>query len=348
MELLFIIFIYLLGAIFWSFSSVVISRLKKDEKWIFMWRSHCTTCNHTLWTLDLIPVLSYIISWWKCRHCGDKVSALYPILELTMWAIFALGAYFFVDLNMLLMWSYIEIFRLFFILYISFFTVVYVFYDILYLEIPEWIMKLLIFPLFIILSVQTAFNWHLLPFFSKAYNLVWQTQIISIIVWFIILWWLYVVMTKPLKDTKLDTIKDGSIIIFSYLIFIALNKFGYDISEIPVLAGMFSALVIFTFFYLQVILSNYRALWTGDLRIWIFMWMILWLNYSLFWIISSYLFGSVIWLMLMFMQNIKQLDSDKNELNTIIPFGPFLAMWILFVIYFHNEIAMTFDSLLLF
>lgn len=348
MELLFIIFIYIFGTIFWSFASVVISRIRNNEKWIFMWRSHCISCNNTLQARDLIPIFSYVFSRWKCRFCNDKISSLYPILEIVMWTLFALSAYFFVDISLLLSWDNIEIFRIFFILYTSFLSIIYVFYDILYLEIPEGIMKLLIFPLFIILALQTAFWINLLPFFHTTQNLMWLTQFISITASFIILLWFYIVMLNPLKNDTLDKIKDFWVIIASYLILFVLHKMWYDLSNIPILAWTASALTIFTFFFLQIILSNYKALWWWDLRIWIFMWLLLWLNYSLFWVICSYLFGSIIWLWVVFSQYIKQLESDKDVLNTMIPFGPFLAMWIFFTAFFYKDMANIFESLIIF
>jgi leader peptidase (prepilin peptidase)/N-methyltransferase len=33
--------------------------------------------------LDLIPVFSWILNKTKCKHCNEKVSAIYPLLELS-------------------------------------------------------------------------------------------------------------------------------------------------------------------------------------------------------------------------------------------------------------------------
>ncbi len=40
-------------------------------------------CGHELSAIDLIPVFSYAISGGKCRYCGKKISARYPIAELS-------------------------------------------------------------------------------------------------------------------------------------------------------------------------------------------------------------------------------------------------------------------------
>ncbi|MDO4501215.1 MAG: prepilin peptidase [Erysipelotrichaceae bacterium] len=45
-------------------------------------RSVCDSCNTELKALDLIPILSWIMSKGKCRHCRAKVSIRYPLTEL--------------------------------------------------------------------------------------------------------------------------------------------------------------------------------------------------------------------------------------------------------------------------
>lgn len=57
-------------------------------------RSHCRSCGTTLGVADLVPILSWIALKGRCRHCGARVSALYPVTEvgalvLALWAAFA-------------------------------------------------------------------------------------------------------------------------------------------------------------------------------------------------------------------------------------------------------------------
>jgi prepilin signal peptidase PulO-like enzyme (type II secretory pathway) len=42
----------------------------------------CTDCHHTLAWYDLIPVLSWILLWGKCRYCHKSISWQYPAVEL--------------------------------------------------------------------------------------------------------------------------------------------------------------------------------------------------------------------------------------------------------------------------
>ena len=44
--------------------------------------SHCSSCQHSLSAMDLIPVISYISLKGKCRYCSEKISVQYPIVEL--------------------------------------------------------------------------------------------------------------------------------------------------------------------------------------------------------------------------------------------------------------------------
>lgn len=45
-------------------------------------RSHCPACKQTLTPLDLMPVASYLWNLGKCRHCGSRISPLYPLGEV--------------------------------------------------------------------------------------------------------------------------------------------------------------------------------------------------------------------------------------------------------------------------
>ena len=45
-------------------------------------RSHCPDCGHALGALDLFPVLSWLFLRGKCRYCGKKIPARYPLTEL--------------------------------------------------------------------------------------------------------------------------------------------------------------------------------------------------------------------------------------------------------------------------
>ena len=81
-----------LGLLFGSFSSALIYRVPRKISWVVT-RSSCTQCNNILTARDLIPLFSWIFNKGQCRHCGTKVSGVYPLLELCC-AVLCLITYF--------------------------------------------------------------------------------------------------------------------------------------------------------------------------------------------------------------------------------------------------------------
>ena len=70
-----------LGAVFGSFLNCAAWRIA--HKMSFMkGRSLCPSCGHELRAIDLVPVLSWVFLKGKCRYCGEKISARYPLTEL--------------------------------------------------------------------------------------------------------------------------------------------------------------------------------------------------------------------------------------------------------------------------
>ncbi len=79
---------WVLGAMFGSFLNVLILRLPKDESVVHP-RSRCPACHHPIAWYDNLPVVSWLILAGKCRHCGERISIQYPIIEAltgVMWA----------------------------------------------------------------------------------------------------------------------------------------------------------------------------------------------------------------------------------------------------------------------
>ena len=75
------IVIFIIGLIFGSFYNVVGLRLPKNESIIFP-GSHCFKCNHKLSWYENIPVISFIFLKGKCKSCHQKISLMYPVMEL--------------------------------------------------------------------------------------------------------------------------------------------------------------------------------------------------------------------------------------------------------------------------
>jgi leader peptidase (prepilin peptidase)/N-methyltransferase len=75
------VFVFIFGLLIGSFLNVVIHRLPLGES-IVLPGSHCPKCNQPIQAYDNIPVLSYVVLRGKCRHCGARISAIYPAVEL--------------------------------------------------------------------------------------------------------------------------------------------------------------------------------------------------------------------------------------------------------------------------
>lgn len=73
--------ILVLGLCLGSFLNVVIHRLPQGLS-IARPRSRCPGCKAPVAPIDNIPVLSYIMLRGRCRHCGERISPRYPIIEL--------------------------------------------------------------------------------------------------------------------------------------------------------------------------------------------------------------------------------------------------------------------------
>src|SRR5687768_211137 len=79
-HLIYIIFVFLLGACVGSFLNVVVWRLPRGES-LSKPPSHCPKCGKTLKWYDNVPILGWIKLGGKCRFCRAPISVRYPIVE---------------------------------------------------------------------------------------------------------------------------------------------------------------------------------------------------------------------------------------------------------------------------
>lgn len=69
-----------------SFLGVLVRRLPKGQEVIFS-RSACPHCAQRLSARDLIPFVSWSLSFGHCRFCGHSLGVFYPAIELAAVAI---------------------------------------------------------------------------------------------------------------------------------------------------------------------------------------------------------------------------------------------------------------------
>jgi leader peptidase (prepilin peptidase)/N-methyltransferase len=89
LHIVFIIFVFALGACVGSFLNVVVWRLPRNES-IVSPPSHCPKCNTRLAWYDNLPVIGWIALGGKCRYCKQPISARYPIIEAITGGLFVL------------------------------------------------------------------------------------------------------------------------------------------------------------------------------------------------------------------------------------------------------------------
>ncbi len=71
----------LLGAVVGSFLNVCIYRIPEGRSIVFP-ASHCPVCSQPIQWYDNVPIISFLILKGKCRKCAQRISPLYPFVEL--------------------------------------------------------------------------------------------------------------------------------------------------------------------------------------------------------------------------------------------------------------------------
>lgn len=81
--------VFIFGLIVGSFLNVCIARWPAEQSVIHP-RSHCPQCKNLIAWFDNIPVVSWLLLGAKCRHCTQKISWIYPGVELLTACLFLL------------------------------------------------------------------------------------------------------------------------------------------------------------------------------------------------------------------------------------------------------------------
>lgn len=210
METYYLIVFFIFGLVLGSFYNVVGYRLPNKMSLITP-ASHCTSCNHKLSPIELIPVLSWIFLGGKCKNCKNKISIFYPIFELSTGLVFALIYKIFgisIDTFIAIVFS-----SMILILMIS---------DILYMVIPD---ELLIFcgVILFVLKLLTKINI--------------ITLIIDMIIPFIVMYLIKVIGDIIFKKESLGWGDIKLMLIFGLVL-------GYEISIFTIVLASFIALPI--------------------------------------------------------------------------------------------------------
>lgn len=148
-----IFYVFIFGLIIGSFINCLIYRLNKD---VSLWgRSFCPKCKKQISWHDNIPIISFMLLKGRCRHCKNKISYQYPIVELITGILFA--AVYIVNFQFLV-FDNLTVIKFTRDLLLVFFMIVIFIYDL------KWylILDIITIPasiLFFIFNVILGFNW---------------------------------------------------------------------------------------------------------------------------------------------------------------------------------------------
>jgi len=76
-----IVFFFLFGIVIGSFLNVCITRIPEEVS-IVSPGSRCPRCSTPIKAYDNVPVFAWLWLRGKCRACGARISAMYPLVEL--------------------------------------------------------------------------------------------------------------------------------------------------------------------------------------------------------------------------------------------------------------------------
>ena len=79
---------FVAGAVIGSLVTVIAHRVPRGEGFVAE-RSRCPGCGAQIAAYDNIPVVSWLVLRGRCRHCGDPISARYPLTEAGLGALWA-------------------------------------------------------------------------------------------------------------------------------------------------------------------------------------------------------------------------------------------------------------------
>lgn len=303
------IFLGIIGLFIGSFANVVVLRLRSGEN---MWtdRSKCPKCEHQLSAWDLFPVFSWLFLRAKCRYCKSSISWQYPLVEL----IFG-GLWFAVTWLLPVVYNMPSGLYLGLMLILFSLLLIIAVYDILYYEIPDQLSLPAI-------AVSLGFLW-----FS-------QTPLISSAITASILlysfFYLQVFIPVLLYSFEHKTWKELGTTSLTYFVFPIWLFLRFFFSE-----ERLQKISIFK----EDAEESEVAAWIGggDLRLAIFMGILLGVKQGIIALFVAYIVGAIIGILAMIIK--------KKDRKSMIPFGPFLVIGTFVAFFWGKELWQWYMSL---
>ena len=158
---MFSIIIFIIGLIFGSFLNMLIYRLPLEISLINPKRSICTNCDYQIKWYENIPLISYIFLKGKCSKCKEKISIIYPIVEL-LTASITLLLFISIDFNMQ-----------FLLTTLLFYTLITLsFIDFKYKAVPDYLLIVALIITITIVLIYEPINLSTMLIFAGAFVLL--------------------------------------------------------------------------------------------------------------------------------------------------------------------------------
>ncbi len=294
----FLILGFIVGTILGSLVLCIASRALTKES--FWGRSYCDFCKKKLSWYDLFPILSFILNRGKCRYCHKRLPVEYILVEILCGLIIA------------------------------------------YLFSTSGLEK-------INLENFTLQNLSLLPSLFILSDLAFKTVFIGVLI------------ATFITDIKTGLIPDritypSIAIAFVYGIILTIAKIAwayYSIAQssigqlllpphsdyfyrhayimaTPELFSLLAAVIVTVFFASLIFLTKGRGMGGGDLKLGIFMGLVLGFPNAILAILAAFLLGSVVGVILLALQ--------RKSFGQTIPFGPFLTLGGIIALFWGDQI----------
>ncbi len=265
----------------------------------FWGRSYCPSCKHKLAWYDLFPLLSYIILQGKCRYCRRKIGIRYLLVEVVMGIIVGF-----------LFWQYSNDFQSLDLLHslrISFQ------FSIFSLELLSKIFFIVVLAILFLTDLEKM----IIPDRIVLPSIIIGT-VLSLIITVLKIVYLYFMLSQSAV---------GRLLLPPHSEYF--QRHALEIAQ-PFLLSLLMAFLIGGFFYSLIVVTKGKGMGGGDVKLGAFMGIMLGFPHALFALVLSFLTGAIF--------SISLIIAGKKHFGQTIPFGPFLVLGSLIMLFWGREI----------
>lgn len=289
---------FILGTVLGSFVKALADRSLTEKT--FTGRSYCPRCQHTLAWYDLFPILSYIFLRGKCRYCRREIKIDYLLVELLMGLLIGF-----------LFWQAFSNFRLptnVFKSFSSLFT--------LAIFLSDLISKIFFIVVLIILFL-TDFKKMFIPDRIILPSIVVGIFLNLVIAILEIGYFYYLLSQSAIGRLLLPPHSEY------------FQRHALTIAQ-PFSLSLLMGLLIGGFFFSLIAITKGKGMGGGDMKLGVFIGVMLGFPHSLFALTLSFLTGAVF--------SVALIIAGKKHFGQTIPFGPFLVLGSLIMLFWGREI----------